>query len=84
MEQAPKLNARDRIVRGMSKSVVIGLLGVGFLIIGFIPATYNEFCIIVGFLLLALGLGMLLSALVSLKLSRSWGLMEEEPTQTNV
>jgi len=85
IERAPKLNARDRIVRGMGKSVVIGLLGVGFLIIGFIPATYNEFCIIVGFLLLALGLGMLFSSLLSLKLSRDWGLMEEqEPAQPNV
>jgi hypothetical protein len=65
------------------KSVVIGLLGTGFLIIGFLRATYNEFCIVVGFLLLALGLGMLLSSLLSLKLSRSWGLMEEDPAQPN-
>ena len=83
IERAPKLNARDRIIRGMGKSIVIGLLGAGFLIIGFLPATYNEFCIVVGFLLLALGLGMLGSSLLSLKLSRSWGLMEEDPTQPN-
>ena len=52
IERAPKLGARDRIVRGMGKSVVIGLL---------------------------------FSSLLSLKLSRSWGLMEEqEPTQPNV
>ena len=83
IERAPKLNARDRIIRGMGKSIVIGLLGAGFLIIGFLPATYNEFCIVVGFLLLALGLGMLGSSLLSLKLSRSWGLMEEDPTRPN-
>lgn len=83
IESRPKLSARDRIIRGMSKSLVIGSLGVGFLIIGFIPATYNEFCIIVGFLFLALGVGMLLSSLLSLKLSRSWGLMEEESAHLN-
>ena len=66
IERAPKLNARDRIVRGMGKAVVIGLLCVGFL-------------------LLALGLGMLFSSLLSLKLSRDWGLMEQqETTQPNV
>lgn len=84
IESGPRLNARDRIIRGMGKSVIVGLVGVGFLTIGFIPATYNEFCIIVGFLTLALGVGLFLSAMLSLRLSRSWGLMEEEPTQPNV
>jgi len=83
IESGPKLNARDRIIRGMGKALIIGLLGTGFLIIGFIPATYNEFCIVVGFLLLFLGAGLLLSSLLALKLSRSWGLMEQEPPHQN-
>lgn len=84
IESGPKRSATDRIIRGMGKSIVIGLLGTGFLIIGFLPATYNEFCIVVGFLLLFLGVGMLLSSLLALKLSRSWGLMEQESSQPNV
>ena len=84
IESGPKRSARDRIIRGMGKSIVIGLLGTGFLIIGFLPATYNEFCIVVGFLLLFLGVGMLLSSLLALKLSRSWGLMEQESSLPNV
>src|SRR5581483_2113013 len=68
-ESSPKLNARDRIIRVMGRALVVGSVGIGFLIIGFLPQTY-EFCIISGFLLMALGGGLFLSALLSLKLSR--------------
>ena len=84
IESGPRLNARDRIIRGMGKALVTGAVGVGFLVIGFLPATSNEFCIVVGFLLLTLGVGLFLSALLSLRLSRSWGLMEQEPAHPNV
>lgn len=84
IESGPKLSARDRIIRGMGKALVTSLLGIGFLIIGFLPMTNNEFCVVVGFLLLFLGVGFLLSALLSLKLSRNWGLMEGEQTHANV
>ena len=83
IESGPKLNARDRIIRGMGKSIITGLLGVGFLIIGFLPTTANDFCVVTGFLLIALGLGFFLSALLSLKLSRNWGLMDEDAPQAN-
>jgi hypothetical protein len=84
IESGPKRSARDRIIRGIGKSLVATMVGIGFLIIGFLPATYNEFCIVVGFLTLFLGVGLFLSALLSLKLSRNWGLMDQEPSQTNV
>ena len=84
IESGPKLSARDRIIRGIGKSLVIAMVGLGFLIIGFLPATSNEFCIIVGFLMMFLGVGLFLSALLSLKLSRNWGLMDQEPSQPNV
>lgn len=83
IESGPKLGARDRIIRGIGKALTTSLLGLGFLVIGFLPMTQNEFCVVVGFLLLALGVGLLLSALLALKLSRSWGLMEQQPTSTN-
>lgn len=84
IESGPKRSARDRIIRGIGKSVVITMVGIGFLILGFLPATYNEFSIFVGFLLLCLGVGLFLSALLSLKLSRNWGLMDQDPSQPNV
>ncbi len=79
VESAPKLNTRDRIIRVMARSLVVGSLGVGFLIIGFLPQTDNGFCVVAGFLLLTLGGGLFFSALLSLKLSRDWGLMDNEP-----
>jgi len=84
LESGPKRSARDRIIRGIGKSLTTSMVGLGFLIIGFLPATSNEFCIVVGFLLLFLGVGLFLSALLSLKLSRNWGLMDQEPSQPNV
>jgi len=84
IEAAPKMNARDRIIRGMGKALITGFLGFGFLVIGFLPVTSNEFSVVVGFLLLTLGAGFFFSALLSLKLSRSWGLMEPDSPQTNV
>jgi hypothetical protein len=84
IESGPKRSARDRIIRGIGKSLTTSMVGLGFLIIGFLPATSNEFCMVVGFLLLFLGLGLFLSALLSLKLSRNWGLMDQEPSQPNV
>jgi hypothetical protein len=84
IESGPKRSARDRIIRGIGKSLTTSMVGLGFLIIGFLPSTSNEFCMVVGFLLLFLGLGLFLSALLSLKLSRNWGLMDQEPSQPNV
>ncbi|HJW95440.1 MAG TPA: hypothetical protein VJ901_17615 [Thermoanaerobaculia bacterium] len=84
IESGPKRSARDRIIRGIGKSLVITMVGLGFLIIGFLPATYNEFCIVTGFLLLFLGAGLFLSALLSLKLSRNWGLMDQESSELHV
>jgi len=82
MESGPKLNARDRIIRVMARALIVGSLGIGFLIIGFLPQTTNDFCIVTGFLLITLGGGMFLSALLSLKLSRDWGLMDQPPTNS--
>jgi len=78
IESAPAMNARDRIIRGMGKAIILGLLGIGFLTICIFPETRNEGFIIAGCILVALGLGYFLAALVSLKLSRNWGLMEPQ------
>src|SRR5947208_11973018 len=72
VEVTTALYARDRIIRGFGTGIIISLLGVGFLAIWlFGPHGF----IYPGFILLGLGLGFFLSAIVSLKLSKSYGLI---------
>lgn len=77
-ETAPKLHARDRIIGGVRKSIVFGMLGVGFLALCIPEGTRNEGFMIAGAILVALGVGNFVSTLVAMKLSREWGLMDGE------
>ena len=67
------LYARDRIIRGFGTGIVLSLLGLGFLAIWL--ADHNGGFIYPGFILLGLGLGFFMSAIVSLKLSKHYGLI---------
>jgi hypothetical protein len=73
VEVTSALYARDRIIRGFGTGIVISLLGLGFLAIWL--ADHNDGFIYPGFILLGLGLGFFFSALVSLKLSKHYGLI---------
>jgi hypothetical protein len=67
------LYARDRIIRGFGTGIVLSLLGFGFLAIWVFG---SHGFLYPGFILLGLGMGFFLSAVVSLKLSRSYGLID--------
>jgi hypothetical protein len=74
VEVTTALYARDRIIRGFGTGIVMSLLGLGFLAIWLFD--HNGGFIYPGFILLGLGAGFFLSALVSLKMSRSYGLVD--------
>lgn len=76
IEAAPKFYARDRILGGLRKAIIVGFLGVAFILIPLLHAGNWEM-MIPGILLLCLGLGFFVSAVVSAKLSKQWGLFEE-------
>ena len=80
VEMNTALYARDRIIRGFGTGIVISLLGLGFLAIWL--ADHNGGFIYPGFILLGLGLGFFLSAVVSLKLSRHYGLIDSAAAST--
>src|SRR5947207_4579420 len=80
VEVTTALYARDRIIRGFGTGIVISLLGLGFLAI-WVFDNHGGF-IYPGFILLGLGLGFFISALVSLKLSKFYGLING--TQSSV
>ena len=81
VEVSTAFYARDRIIRGFGTGIVISLLGLGFLAIWVFD--HNGGFIYPGFILLGLGLGFFLSAVVSLKLSKSYGLVEAAGASRN-
>jgi hypothetical protein len=73
-EEVPRAHARDRILGGVTRSVVLTVLGLGFLAICLTEARDIGF-IIAGCILLSLGLGYFIATIVSFRLSKSWGLL---------
>ncbi|MEA2274989.1 MAG: hypothetical protein QOI98_3697, partial [Solirubrobacteraceae bacterium] len=59
------------------RGIITTLLGLGFLAIFAADIRDNRGFIYPGCLILALGLGFFLSTFVSMKLSRSWGLIDD-------
>jgi hypothetical protein len=83
VDKMPQLMARDRIVGGISKGVIMLLLGLAFLAIWI--AVRNEGFSYPGFILVGLGLGFFISTLISLKLSQRFGLIgNDTPTPREV
>src|SRR5712691_11115545 len=83
IDKMPKLMARDRIVGGVSRGLILTLLGAAF--IGIWIADSNVGFMYPGFILVGLGIGFFISTLVSLKLSQKFGLIgNDAPTSREV
>jgi len=75
MGAVPRARAGNSILLTVRRAVVLSFLGVGFLAICISPEYRNEGFFIAGCILLGLGVGYGVSAVLSVKLSRAWGLM---------
>lgn len=65
----------ERILRSIQAGVVLSVLGLTLLLLGW---NYDHTAIhTVGALTLAIGVGFLLSSVITLRLSRAWGLIHE-------
>lgn len=82
VEVTSNLYARDRIVSGFGKGIVISLLGLGFLAIWIFDD--NRGFLYPGFILLGLGVGFFLSTLLTIKLSKSYGLIDADRSDLSV
>src|SRR6266550_1128190 len=83
IDKMPKLMARDRIVGGISRGVIMTLLGLAFIAIWI--ADSNIGFMYPGFILMGLGIGFFISTLISLKMSQRFGLIgEDEPTPREI
>lgn len=74
ISKLPKLAARDRVVSGFTRAIFLTFLGLAFLALEFTEMDNPGF-LIAGAILTALGLANLVSAIVSLKLSKRMGLV---------
>jgi hypothetical protein len=69
-----RLNAKEKIVRGLGTGVVLAVLGLGALALSWKTSGF----IYPAVLLLALGIGFLISSGVSYRLSKTWGLLRDD------
>jgi hypothetical protein len=83
VDKMPQLMARDRIVGGVSRGVIMTLLGLAFIAIWI--ADSNIGFMYPGFILVGLGIGFFISTLISLKMSQRFGLIgDDSPTPREV
>lgn len=72
---APRYAAREKMLGGMRRGIVLAAIGLGFLFL-FMADRQNDWAMYPGFLLLTLGVGFFVSTWWSMRLSREWGLIE--------
>lgn len=84
MEQAPKAATGNRLLSGVRRSIVLSFLGAAFLLLCIPYETRNGFFAVTGGVLFALGAGYFVATLVSVRLSRQWGLVDAAPKETQL
>lgn len=71
------LSPKHKIMASFSRAVVTVFVGVAVLIVGTCMTEDLRIGLPAGIIILGLGLGLLVSSLISLKLSRKWGIFNE-------
>jgi hypothetical protein len=77
IEKLPQLNAKDRVVGGFTRGILLTLLGLAFLGLC-LSEMENPGFLITGAILTALGVAGLISSYVALRMSRRFGLLNGE------
>ncbi len=68
---------RERILSSLAKGIVLFFLGIAIIVVGSLFADEMRYFIAFGIVLIAIGLGFLVSTIISYKLSKKWGIIDE-------
>lgn len=68
---------REKILSSLSKGIILSFLGIAIFIIGSLFAEEMKYFIAFGIVLIALGIGFLVSTKISYNLSKKWGIIDE-------
>ncbi len=71
---------KEKLMSTVSTGIIVGFLGIGVIVFGSMTGTSENtiYFFASGIALFVLGIGFLVSALVSYRLSRKWGILKEE------
>ena len=72
------LGLRDRILSSLSRGVILTILGPALIIVSRLYANEIRYVSILGVVVLALGIGSLISTFISYHLMKKWGLLNAE------
>ena len=68
---------RQKILSSLSRGIIISFIGVSLILVGQIFSIEMKYFLASGVVLIALGLGFLVSTLISYTLSKKWGIIEK-------
>lgn len=71
------LAPREKILSSLSKGIILSMFGISLIILGQIFTEEMKYFIAFGIVIVALGVGFLISTFISYKLSKKWGIIEE-------
>jgi len=72
------LAPREKIMSSLTRGVILSALGIALIVIGGLLTEEMMYFFSAGIVVIALGAGFLISALISYKLSKKWGIINEE------
>jgi hypothetical protein len=71
------LSPKDKILNSFFRGLIVALLGISLLVVSLVLPEYASFFLAAGIIIIALGVGLLLSGLLSMRIGRKWGLFEK-------
>jgi hypothetical protein len=71
------LAPREKILSSLSKGIILSMFGISLIILGQVFTEEIKYFLAFGIVIVALGVGFLISTFISYKLSKKWGIIEE-------
>ena len=72
------LAPKEKILSSLSKGIIFFFLGIGLIVLGKLFTDEMKYFCAFGIVIIALGIGFLVSTYISYKLSHKWGIMDEK------